>query len=139
MTSTSLSFTATLCSTSSSCCLAVLLPGLSCPDPVLADTLVPDPLSLGDEHHQGAALAIAPHPDVHLAEPAAVAPIQLCVCRGASKTLNILEAVRNCGVTVAAYETRNAAASCTRYYRACTTQTVIFWLGNFYLENYDVS
>ncbi len=55
-------------------CLAVSLPGLSCPDPALADTLVPDLLSLCDGHHLGAAPAVAPHPDVHLVEPAAVAP-----------------------------------------------------------------
>ncbi len=51
-----------------------------------------------------------PHPDVHLVEPAAVAPVPLRVGRGASKTLIVLEAVWNRGqrgVTVVADETLN--------------------------------
>ena len=59
--------------------LAVLLPSLSCPDPAFADTLAPDPLSLCYGHHPGVAPAVAPHPDVHLVEPAAVAPVPLRV------------------------------------------------------------
>ncbi len=51
--------------------------------------------------------AVAPHPDVHLVEPAAVAPVQLCVGGGASKARMVLEAVWNRGVTVAADETLN--------------------------------
>jgi hypothetical protein len=35
--------------------------------------------------------------------------------------------------------TRKAAASSTRYQRACTTRMAVFWQGNFYLENNDVS
>ncbi len=50
------------------------LPRLGCPAPALAETLAPDPLRLGDGHHPGAAPAVAPHPDVHLVEPAAIAP-----------------------------------------------------------------
>ncbi len=50
---------------------------------------------------------MVPHPDVHLVEPAAVAPVPLRVGRGASKTLIVFEAVWNRGVTVAAYEARN--------------------------------
>ncbi len=87
--------------------LAASLPSLSCPDPALADTLVPDPLSLCDGHHPGVVPAVAPHPDVHLVEPAAVAPVLLRVGGGASKTPIVLEAVWNRGVTVAADETRN--------------------------------
>ncbi len=55
-----------------------------------------------DGHHPRAAPAVAPHPDVHLVEPAAIAPIPLRVGGGASKTPIVLEAVRNHGVTVAA-------------------------------------
>jgi hypothetical protein len=75
MTSHSMRSAATLGSASHSSCLAVSLPGLSCPDPALADTLAPDPLSLSDGHHPspGAAPAVAPHPDVHSIEPVAVA------------------------------------------------------------------
>jgi hypothetical protein len=71
--------------------------------------LSPDPLSLsyGHWHRPWAAPAIVPHPDVHLVEPAAVALIPLCVCRGASKTPIVIEAVLNCRVTVAADETLN--------------------------------
>ncbi len=87
--------------------LAASLPSLSCPGPDLPDTLAPDPLSLCDGRHQGVAPAVAPHPDVHLVEPAAVAPAPLRVGGGASKTPIFLEAVWNRGVTVAAYETRN--------------------------------
>ena len=87
--------------------LAVSLPSLSCPDPALADTLAPDPLSLCYGHHPGVVPAVAPHPDVHLVEPAAVAPVPLCVGGGAFKTPIVLEAVWNCGVTVAADETQN--------------------------------
>ncbi len=74
----------------SRCSLAVSLPSLSCLDPALADTLAPDPLSLCYGHM---APAVAPHPDVHLVEPAAVAPVPLRVGRGASKTPIVLEAM----------------------------------------------
>ncbi len=65
----------------SPCCgsgLAATLPHLCRPVPALAETLAPHPLSLGDRH-AGAAPAVAPHPDVHLVEPAAVAPVPLRV------------------------------------------------------------
>jgi hypothetical protein len=107
MTITSMRAATTLGSPGRSRGLALSLPGLSCPDPALADTLAPDPLSLGDGHHPGAAPAVAPHPDVYLVEPAAVAPVPLRVGRGASKEPIVLEAVRNCGVTVAADEAWN--------------------------------
>ena len=77
MTSASLRPAATLGSADSSLSrssLAVSLSSLSCPDPALPDMLVADPLSLCDGHHPGVAPAVAPHPDVHLVEPAAVAP-----------------------------------------------------------------
>ncbi len=90
MTSTLMSSAATLGSAGSSSSLAAALPGLSCPDPALADTLAPDPLSLGDGRHPGAAPAVPPHPDVHLVQPAAVAPIPLRVGGGASKTPIVL-------------------------------------------------
>jgi hypothetical protein len=81
-------------------CLAVTLPRLCRPEPTFAETLAPYPLSLRDRHHHdaGAAPAVAPHPDVHLVEPAAVAPVQLRVGGGVSKTLIVLEAVWDCGV-----------------------------------------
>ncbi len=68
----------------------------------------PYSLSLGDRHHAGAAPAVAPHPDVHHVEPAAVAPVPLRVGGGVSesKTQIVLEAVWNRGVTVAANEAR---------------------------------
>ncbi len=75
-----------------------------------ADTLASDPLSLCYGHHPGVAPAVAPHPDVHLVEPAAVAPVPLRVGGGTSKTLIVLEAVWNRGVTVAVNETRNEGA-----------------------------
>jgi hypothetical protein len=46
-----------------------------CPGPALADTLAPDPLCLCNWHHPGAAPIVAPHTDVHLVEPAAIAPV----------------------------------------------------------------
>ena len=88
-------------------CLAASLPSLSCLDPALADTLAPDPLSLCYGHHPGVAPAVAPHPDVHLVQPAAVALVPLSVSGGASKASMVLEAVWNRGVTVAADETQN--------------------------------
>ncbi len=49
MTSASLCSAAILCSAGgSSSVLASSLPSLCCPDPALADTLAPDPLSLMD-------------------------------------------------------------------------------------------
>ncbi len=81
MTSTLMSSAAALGSAGRSSDLAASLP----------DTLVPDPLSLGDVHHPGAAPAVAPHPDVHLVEPAALAPIPLRVGGGASKMQIVLE------------------------------------------------
>jgi hypothetical protein len=87
--------------------LAATLPRLCRPEPALADTLAPYPLSLRDRHHAGAAPAVAPHPDVHLVEPAAVAPVPLRVGGGVSKTLIVLEAVWDRGVTVASDVARN--------------------------------
>ena len=107
MTSTLMRSASTLGSAGSSRCLTASLPSLCCPGPALADAHAPDPLSLCDGHHPGAAPAVAPHPDVHLVEPAAVAPVPLRVGRGTSKTLIVLEAVWNRGVTVAADEARN--------------------------------
>jgi hypothetical protein len=88
-------------------CLAATLPRLCSPEPALAETLAPQPLSLGDRHHAGAAPAVAPHPDVHLVEPAAVAPLQLRVGRGVTKTPIVLEVVWDRGVLVAADEALN--------------------------------
>ncbi len=51
----------------------------NCPDPALADTLVPDSFSLSNGNHPTAPPAVAPRPDVHLVESAAVAPISLRV------------------------------------------------------------
>ncbi len=93
MTSASLRPAATLSSADRSRSgLAVSLPSLSCPDPALADTLAPDPLSLCYGHPPGVAPAITPHPDVHLrvVEPAAVDPVPLRVGGGASKTPIVL-------------------------------------------------
>jgi hypothetical protein len=56
---------------------AATLPCLCRPGPALAEPLGPDPLRLGDRHHPWAAPAVAPHPDVHLVEPAAVASVPL--------------------------------------------------------------
>jgi hypothetical protein len=108
MTSNSMRSAVTLGSSgSSSSGLAASLPSLSCPGPALADTLAPDPLSLCDGNHPGAAPAVAPHPDVHLVEPATVVPVPLRVGRGTSKTPIVLEAVWNSRVTFAADETKN--------------------------------
>ncbi len=65
---------------------------------------------MNNTQHPETALSIAPHPDVHLLEPAAVAQVPLLVCRGSSKTPIVLEAVWNCGVTVATDETQNEGA-----------------------------
>ncbi len=72
MTSTLMRSAVTLGSPGRSSGLAVSLPSLCCPGPALTDAFAPDPLSLCDGHHPGAAPAVAPHPDVHLVEPAAV-------------------------------------------------------------------
>ena len=94
------------------CCirgLAATLPHFCRPDPALVEPLGPDPLRLGNRHHQGAAPAVAPHQDVqvHLVESAAVAPALLRVGGGVSNTQIVLETVWDSGVTVAAHETRN--------------------------------
>ncbi len=107
MASNSMRSSVTLGSSSSSSGLAASLPSLCCPGPALADALAPDPLSLCDGHHPGAAPAVVPDPDVHLVEPAATAPVPLRVGRGAFKTPIVVEAVWNRGVTVAADETQN--------------------------------
>ncbi len=88
MTSASLLSAATLGNACRSSGLAASLHSLSCPDPALADTLAPDPLSLCNGHYPGVAPAVEPHPDVYLVEPAAVAPVPLRVGRGASKDPN---------------------------------------------------
>jgi hypothetical protein len=103
-----------ICSSAASrrprCCsslAAATLPRLCRPGPALAEPLGPDPLRLGDRLHPGAALAVAPHPDVHLVEPAAVALVPLRVGGCESNTLIVLEAVWDSGVTVAANEALN--------------------------------
>ena len=73
--------------------LAATLPRLCRPGPALAEPLGPDPLRIGDRHHPGAAPAVAPHPDVHLVEPAAVAPVPLRVGRAVSNTPIVLVTV----------------------------------------------
>ncbi len=79
--------------------LAATLPRLCRPEPALAETLAPYPLSIRDRHHAGGAPAVAPHPDhdFHLVEPAAVAPVPLRVGGGVSKTLIVLEAMWDSG------------------------------------------
>jgi hypothetical protein len=77
------------------------------PGPALAEPLGPVSLHLSNRHHPGAPPAVAPHPDVHLVEPAAVAPVPLRVGEGVSNTPIVLEAVWDSGVTVAADEARN--------------------------------
>jgi hypothetical protein len=69
--------------------------------------LCPNPLHLSNRHHPGMAPAEAPHPDIHLVEPAAVAPVQLRVGGGVSNTPTVLKAVWDGGVTVAVDEARN--------------------------------
>jgi hypothetical protein len=64
---------------------AATLPRLCRPGPALAEPLGPDLFRLGDRHHPGAAPAVPPHPDVHLVEPAAVAPVPLRVGGGVSQ------------------------------------------------------
>ena len=78
--------------------LTATLPRLCRPEPALAETLAPHPLSLRDRHHSGATPAVAPHPDVHLVKPAAVAPVPLRVGGGVSKTPIVLGAVWDSGV-----------------------------------------
>ena len=107
MTSTLMRSATTLGSAGRSRCLTASLPSLCCPGPALADAHAPDPLSLCDGHHPGAAPAVAPHPDVHLVEPAAVAPVPLRVGRAVSYKPVVLEAVWDSGVTIAADEARN--------------------------------
>ncbi len=105
---------AALGSAGSSCCLTATLPRLCRPDPALPYTLAPDPLHLSDGHHLGVAPGpLAPHPDLHLVEPAqaAVAPVQLRVGRGSSKAQIVLEAMWNGGVTIAADEAQNEGCS----------------------------
>ncbi len=130
MTSTLMSSAATLGNPCSSSGLSALLPSLSCPGPALADTLAPDPLSLGDGYHPGAAPAIAPHPDVHLIEPAAVSPVPLRVCGGTFKTPIVLEAVWNSEVTVAADEARNEGGRAPARSRQgrCIVVTCLVWI-----------
>jgi hypothetical protein len=77
--------------------LAATLPHLCRPGPALAEQLGPDPLRLGDRHQPGAAPTV---PDVHLVEPAAVAPIPLRVGGGVNNTLIVLEAVWGSGYHV---------------------------------------
>ncbi len=79
--------------------LAATPPRLCRPGPALAELVGPDSLRLGDRRHPGAAPgpAIAPHPDVHLVEPAAVAPVPLRVGGGVSNTPIVLEAVWDSG------------------------------------------
>jgi hypothetical protein len=85
--------------------LAATLPRLCRPGTALAELLGPDPLRLGDRYHPGP--AVAPHPDVHLVEPAAVAPVPLSVGGGVYNAPIVLEAVWDNGGTVAADEARN--------------------------------
>ncbi len=74
------------------------LPHLCFPDPALIRSrLILSALVMDTILGAGAAPAVAPHPDVNLVQPTAVAPVQLSVGKGASKS----------GVTVASNETLN--------------------------------
>ncbi len=90
--------------------------------PALTEPLGPDPLCLGDRHHPRAAQAVAPHTDVHLIEPASVAPVPLRVGGGVSNTPIILEAVWDSGVTVATDEERNEGGAAARNRTMATRQ-----------------
>ena len=87
MTSTSLRSVTTQGSAGSSSGLAASHPSLSCHDPALTDMLAPDTLSICYGDYPGAAQANAPHPDVHLLDPAVVVSVPLHVGGSASKTL----------------------------------------------------
>ncbi len=91
----SIRFAAALCSPRCGSGLAATLPHLCRPGPALAEPLGPDAVRLGDRHHPGAAPAVAPHPDVHLVEPAAVAPVPLRVVGGRSMGSNVLKYTRD--------------------------------------------
>ena len=91
--------------------LTATLPRLCRSDPALAETLAPHPLSLSDGHHPSAPPAVAPHPDVHLVEPAAVSLVPGRVGGGVSKTPVVLEAVWDSGVPIAADEARNEGSA----------------------------
>ncbi len=74
--------------------LAATLPRLCSPDPALAETLSPDPLRrLSVSAMDTIRARPRPYPDVHLVEPATVAPVALCICRGTSKAQIVPEAV----------------------------------------------
>ncbi len=79
------------------CGLAATLPRLCRPEPALAETLAPYPLSLSDRHHAGAAPAVAPHPDVHLVEPAAVARFR-CVSADSEASPRRRSSLKRCGI-----------------------------------------
>ena len=86
--------------------LAATLPRLCRPEPALADTLAPYPLSLRDRHHAGAAPAVAPHPDVDLEKPAAC-PAVLPGISSSTGGNKVSEAERNRVVTVSLKVARN--------------------------------
>ncbi len=81
-------------------------PSLCCPYTVLADTKAPDPPSLCNQHHPGAALTITPHPDAPLIQSAVIAQIPLCL-----KLHRLFLKRSKSGVTVAANEELNELGS----------------------------
>ena len=78
--------------------LAATFPRFGRPDPALAETLSPDPLRLSDGHHPSAAPAVAPHPDIHLVQPATVAPMPLSRCVSAEASPSRGSFLKRCGI-----------------------------------------
>ena len=81
------------------------------PGPCLAHSLPPDSLRPLDRYRPGLAPSVAPQPEIHLVESAAVAAILLGIGRRCTKESAVLEFVRNSWMGVAVDEAGDEGAS----------------------------
>ncbi len=82
--------------TLSGCLLPAVFFGLFCPSPCLADSILPGSLCLVDGHRPGLASSVAPQPEIHLVQSAAVPEIRMGTIGGCrSQDSAVLELVGN--------------------------------------------
>jgi len=97
--------------TLSACRLPAAFFCLFSPSPCLADSILPGSLCLVDGHRPGLASSVAPQPEIHLVQSAAVPAIRLGIGGCRSQVSAVLELVGNSRMGVAVYEAGNQGGS----------------------------
>ena len=88
----------------SGCRLQAAFLCLLCPFSCLTDSILPGSLRLVDGHRPGLSPSVAPQPEIHLVQSAAVPVIRLGISGCSAKDSAVLEFVGNRWMGVAVYE-----------------------------------